>query len=194
MNTLFNGLNEIMWCTVNVKKNDILNNDENFLINKANELIENESFRLLSTNIDYEVDIDGTPLKVDFKKEEPKLDTKTDEMRIDVYEILENSSVYSPDLVKPENLELKIDTKQDTSIYGYGHEVFNDSEYKFYQNNKEINLVLESESSGSIDRKLLYVKDQSENFAIDLTDPQDVSDMILELKNYLKKWILDRDL
>jgi len=194
MNTLFNGLNEIMWCTVNVKKNDILNNDENFLINKANELIENESFRLLSTNIDYEVDIDGTPLKVDFKKEEPKLDTKTDEMRIDVYEILKNSSVYSPDLVKPENLELKIDTKQDTSIYGYGHEVFNDSEYKFYQNNKEINLVLESESSGSIDRKLLYVKDQSENFAIDLTDPQDVSDMILELKNYLKKWILDRDL
>jgi len=53
---------------------------------------------------------------------------------------------------------------------------------------KEINLVLESESNGSIDRKLLYVKDQSENFAIDLTDPQDVSDMILELKNYLKKW------
>ena len=30
--------------------------------------------------------------------------------------------------------------------------------------NKEINLVLESESSGPIDRKLLYVKDQSENF------------------------------
>ena len=42
-------------------------------------------------------------------------------------------------------------------------------------------------SSGSIDRKLLYVKDQNENFAIDLTDPQDVSDMILELKKYLKK-------
>ena len=108
-------------------------------------------------------------------------------MRIDVYEFLENSSVYSPDLIKPENLELKIDTKQDTSIYGYGHEVFNDSEYKFHQNNKELNLVLESESNGPIDRKLLYVKDQSENFAIDLTDPQDVSDMILELKNYLKK-------
>tara|TARA_Y100000389_G_scaffold167872_1_gene173266 strand:+ start:126 stop:452 length:327 start_codon:yes stop_codon:yes gene_type:complete len=108
-------------------------------------------------------------------------------MRIDVYEILENSSVYSPDLVKPENLELKIDTKQDTSIYGYGQEVFNDSEYKFYQNNKKINLVLESESSGSIDRKLLYVKDQNENFAIDLTDPQDVSDMMLGLKKYLKK-------
>ena len=187
MTTIFNGLRELMWCTTNVKKSDILNNDENFLINKANELIENESFRLFSTNIDYEVDIDGTPLKVDFKKEEPKLDTKTDEMRIDVYEILENSSVYTPDLIKPENLELKIDTKQDTSIYGYGHEVFNDSEYKFYQNNKEINLVLESESNGSIDCKLLYVKDQSENFAIDLTDPQDVSDMILELKNYLKK-------
>jgi len=48
--------------------------------------------------------------------------------------------------------------------------------------------VLESESNGSIDRKLLYVKDQSENFAIDLTDPQDVSDMMLELKKYLKKW------
>lgn len=187
MNTLFNGLNEIMWCTVNVKKNDILNNDKDYLIDKANELIENESFRLFSTNIDYDVDIDGTPLKVDFKKEEPKLDTKTDEMRIDVYEILENSSVYSLDLVKPENLELKIDTKQDTSIYGYGHEVFNDSEYKLYQNNKELNLVLESESNGPIDRKLLYVKDPSENFAIDLTDPQDVSDMILELKNYLKK-------
>jgi hypothetical protein len=186
MNTIFNGLRELMWCTINVKKSDILNNDENFLINKANELIENESFRLLSTNIDYEVDIDGTPLKVDFKKEEPKLDTKTDEMRIDVYEILENSSVYSPDLVKPENLELKIDTKQDTSIYGYGHEVFNDSEYKFYQNNKEINLVLESESSGSIDRKLLYVKDQSENSAIDLTDDLDIKEMYLELKKYLK--------
>ena len=125
-------------------------------------------------------------LKVDFKKEEPKLDTKTDEMRIDVYEILENSSVYSPDLVKPENLELKIDTKQDTSIYGYGHEVFNDSEYKFYQNNKEINLVLESESNGPIDRKLLYVKDQTENFSIDLTDDLDVKEMYLELKKYLK--------
>ena len=134
MSTIFNGLRELMWCTTNVKKSDILNNDENFLINKANDLIENESFRLFSTNIDYEVDIDGTSLKVDFKKEEPKLETKTDEMRIDVYEILENSSVYSPDLIKPENLELKIETKQDTSIYGYGHEVFNDSEFKFYQN------------------------------------------------------------
>lgn len=187
MTTIFNGLRELMWCTTNIKKSDILNNDENFLINKANDLIENESFRLFSTNIDYDVYIDGKPLKVDFKKEESKLNTNTDEMRIDVYEILENSSVYSPDLVKPENLELKIDTKQDTSIYGYGHEVFNESEYKFYQNNKEMNLVLESESSGSIDRKLLYVKDQNENFAIDLTDPQDVSDMILELKKYLKK-------
>jgi len=187
MTTIFNGLRELMWCTTNVKKSDILNNDENFLINKANDLIENESFRLFSTNIDYDVDIDGTPLKVDFKKEEPRLDINTDEMRIDVYEFLENSSVYSPDLIKPENLELKIDTKQDTSIYGYGHEVFNDSEYKFHQNNKELNLVLESESNGPIDRKLLYVKDQSENFAIDLTDPQDVSDMTLELKNYLKK-------
>ena len=187
MTTIFNGLRELMWCTINVKKSDILNNDENFLINKANDLIENESFRLFSTNIDYEVDIDGTSLKVDFKKEEPKLETKTDEMRIDVYEILENSSVYSPDLIKPENLELKIDTKQDTSVYGYGHEVFNDSEFKFYQNKKEIDIVLESESSGSIDRKLLYVKDQNENFAIDLTDPQDVSDMMLELKKYLKK-------
>jgi len=187
MTTIFNGLRELMWCTTNIKKSDILNNDENFLINKANDLIENESFRLFSTNIDYDVYIDGKPLKVDFKKEESKLNTNTDEMRIDVYEILENSSVYSPDLVKPENLELKIDTKQDTSIYGYGHEVFNESEYKFYQNNKEMNLVLESESSGSIDRKLLYVKDQSENFAIDLTDSHDISDMILELKNYLKK-------
>ena len=186
MSTIFNGLRELMWCTINVKKSDILNNDENFLINKANELIENESFRLFSTYIDYEVDIDGTSLKVDFKKEEPKLNTKIDEMRIDVYEILENSSVYSPDLIKPENLELKINTKQDTSIYGYGHEVFNDSEYKFYQNNNEINLVFESESSGPIDRKLLYIKDQSENFAIDLTDDLDVKEMYLELKKYLK--------
>ena len=47
-----------MWCTINVKKSDILNNDGNFLINKANELIENESFRLFSANIDYDVDID----------------------------------------------------------------------------------------------------------------------------------------
>ena len=186
MTTIFNGLRELMWCTTNVKKSDILNNDENFLINKANDLIENESFRLFSTNIDYDVDIDGTPLKVDFKKEEPKFNTKIDEMRIDVYEILENSSVYSPDLIKPENLELKINTKQDTSIYGYGHEVFNDSEYKFYQNNNEINLVFESESSGPIDRKLLYIKDQSENFAIDLTDDLDVKEMYLELKKYLK--------
>ena len=186
MSTIFNGLRELMWCTINVKKSDILNNDENFLINKANELIENESFRLFSTNIDYEVDIDGTPLKVDFKKNEMKLDIKADEMRLDVYEILENSSVYSSDLIKPENLELKIDTKQDTSIYVYGHEVFNDSEYKFYQNNKEINLVLESESNGPIDHKLLYVKDQSENFAIDLTDDLDVKEMFLELKKYLK--------
>ena len=186
MSTIFNGLRELMWSTINVKKSDILNNDENFLINKANELIENESFRLFSTNIDYDVDIDGTPLKVDFKKEEPRLDINTDEMRIDVYEFLENSSVYSPDLIKPENLELKIDTKQDTSIYGYGHEVFNDSEYKFHQNNKELNLVLESESNGPIDRKLLYVKDQNENFAIDLTDDLDVKEMYLELKKYLK--------
>tara|TARA_B100000927_G_C16333562_1_gene416317 strand:+ start:51 stop:614 length:564 start_codon:yes stop_codon:yes gene_type:complete len=186
MSTIFNGLRELMWFTINVKKSDILNNDENFLINKANELIENESFRLFSANIDYDVDIDGISLKVDFKKEEPKLNTKADEMRIDVYEILENSSVYSPDLIKPENLELKIDTKQDTSIYGYGHEVFNDSEYKFHQNNKELNLVLESESNGPIDRKLLYVKDQNENFAIDLTDDLDVKEMYLELKKYLK--------
>ena len=46
--------------------------------------------------------------------------------------------------------------------------------------------MLESESSGPIDRKLLYIKDQSENFVIDLTDDLDIKEMYLELKKYLK--------
>ena len=34
MSTIFNGLRELMWCTINVKKSDILNNDANFFSQK----------------------------------------------------------------------------------------------------------------------------------------------------------------
>ena len=35
-------------------------------------------------------------------------------------------------------------------------------------------------------RTLLYIKDQSENFTIDLTDDLDAKEIYLELKKYLK--------
>ena len=66
-----------------------------------------------------------------------------------------------------------------------GYEVFNETECKFLQNGKQIDLTLESESSGNIQSKLLYLTDEYENFAFDLKDSEDVAHMFSQLKNHL---------
>ena len=66
----FNGIEELMWCSAKIKKEDLLNKDQNFLISTAETLMSENSFRLFSTGINHEVDISGTPVKVDFQKPE----------------------------------------------------------------------------------------------------------------------------
>ena len=65
---------------------------------------------------------------------------------MNVYEVLENSRVYSNQNLDPNNLEIKINTKQDQLLLFEGYEVFNETECKFLQNGKQIDLTLESES------------------------------------------------
>ena len=184
----FNGIKELMWCSAKIKKEDLLNKDQNFLISTAETLMSENSFRLFSTGINHEVDISGTPVKVDFQKPEIPitLNIKKNEIQMNVYEVLENSRVYSNQNLDPNNLEIKINTKQDQLLLFEGHEVFNETECKFLQNGKQIDLTLESESSGNIQSKLLYLTDEYENFAFDLKDSEDVAHMFSQLKNHLK--------
>ena len=145
------------------------------------------SFRLFSTDINHKVDISGTSVKVNFQKPEiPVLNLQKNEFQMNVYEILENSRVYSNQNIDPNNLEIKINTKQDQLLLFEGYEVFNETEFKFLQNGKQIDLTLESESSGNIQFKLLYLKDDKEFFAFDLEDIKDIEEVLSQVKNYLK--------
>ena len=184
----FNGIEELMWCSAKIKKEDLLNKDQNFLISTAETLMSENSFRLFSTGINHEVDISGTPVKVDFQKPEIPitLNIKKNEIQMNVYEVLENSRVYSDQNIDSNNLEIKINTKQDQLLSFEGYEVFNETECKFLQNGKQIDLTLESESSGNIQSKLLYLTDEYENFAFDLKDSEDVAHMFSQVKNHLK--------
>ena len=183
----FNGIDELMWCSAKIKKEDLLNNDQNFLISTAETLMSENSFRLFSTDINHKVDISGTSVKVNFQKPEiPVLNLQKNEFQMNVYEILENSRVYSDQNIDPNNLEIKINTNQDQSLFIQGYEVFNETECKFFQNGKQIDLTLESESSGNIQFKLLYLKDDKEFFAFDLEDIKDIEEVLSQVKNYLK--------
>lgn len=183
----FNGIEELMWCSAKISKEDLLNKDQNFLISTAETLMSENSFRLFSTGINHQVDISGTSVKVNFQKPEiPVLNLQKNEFQMNVYEILENSRVYSDQNIDPNNLEMKINTNQDQSLFIQGYEVFNETECKFLQNGKQIDLTLESESSGNIQFKLLYLKDDKEFFAFDLEDIQDIEEVLSQVKNYLK--------
>ena len=183
----FNGIEELMWCSAKISKEDLLNKDQNFLISTAETLMSENSFRLFSTGINHQVDISGTSVKVNFQKPEiPVLNLQKNEFQMNVYEILENSRVYSDQNIDPNNLEMKINTNQDQSLFIQGYEVFNETECKFLQNGKQIDLTLESESSGNIQSKLLYLTDEYENFAFDLKDSEDIAHMFSQLKNHLK--------
>ena len=183
----FNGIEELMWCSAKISKEDLLNKDQNFLISTAETLMSENSFRLFSTGINHQVDISGTSVKVNFQKPEiPVLNLQKNEFQMNVYEILENSRVYSDQNIDPNNLEMKINTNQDQSLFIQGYEVFNETECKFLQNGKQIDLTLESESSGNIQFKLLYLKDDKEFFAFDLEDIKDIEEVLSQVKNYLK--------
>lgn len=183
----FNGIEELMWCSAKISKEDLLNKNQNFLISTAETLMSENSFRLFSTGINHQVDISGTSVKVNFQKPEiPILNLQKNEFQMNVYEILENSRVYSDQNIDPNNLEMKINTNQDQSLFIQGYEVFNETECKFLQNGKQIDLTLESESSGNIQFKLLYLKDDKEFFAFDLEDIKDIEEVLSQVKNYLK--------
>ena len=71
-----------------------------------------------------------------------KLELDSSEMKVDVYEILEKSSVYIDDEIDSNELKLKIDSKQDPNIYIYGHEVFDDTEYEFSKGTEKLDIYV----------------------------------------------------
>ncbi len=186
MSIIFDGMQEIMWCSFKIKKNDLKNHDKESFISKIENTFQEQSLRLFATNIMHDITLEGNSIEVDFNKPEIcKEDLDTDEMKIDIYEILEKSSVYLEDEINPNNLKLKIDTNQDNNIYRYGYDVFDDAEYQFWRDKEQLSLTLESESSGSVKRKLCYIKNADNKFIMDLTDEMDIQEVFSDLRTYL---------
>tara|TARA_B100001287_G_C22616584_1_gene497910 strand:+ start:122 stop:688 length:567 start_codon:yes stop_codon:yes gene_type:complete len=186
MSSNLDGIREIMWCSFNIKKEDIRNTDKESFFNQIENTFQEQSLRLFSMNIMHEVTLEDDVIEVDFNKPKKyELELDSSEMKVDIYEILEKSSVYIDDGIDSNKLKLEIDSKQDPNIYIYGHEVFDDTEYKFLKGAEQLDIYLESESSGSVNRKLCYVKSTDNKFIFDLTDEEDIDNVFSELKNYI---------
>ena len=188
MGTSINGIREIMWCSFKIKKENLKNMDKKSFLSQIENTFQEQSLRLFSMNIMHEVALEDNVIEVVFDKldkEKYKLELDSNEMKVDIYEILETSSVYIDDEVDLSKLKLEINTKQDPNIYSYGHEVFDDTEYKFLKDTEQLDIYLESESSGSVHRKLCYLKSTDEKFVVDLTDEEHIDDVFSELKKYL---------
>mgnify|MGYP001377594255 FL=1 len=186
MSSNLGGIREIMWCSFNIKKANLKNTDKESFLSQIENTFQEQSLRLFSMNIEHEITLEGDVIEVNFNKpEKHKLELDSSEMKVDVYEILEKSSVYIDDEIDSNELKLKIDSKQDPNIYIYGHEVFDDTEYKFSKGTEKLDIYLESESSGSISRKLCYVKSTDNKFIFDMTDEEDIDNVFSELMNYI---------
>tara|TARA_B100000586_G_scaffold268162_1_gene244143 strand:+ start:144 stop:716 length:573 start_codon:yes stop_codon:yes gene_type:complete len=190
MSSNLGGIREIMWCSFKMKKEDLKNTDKESFLSQIENTFQEQSLRLFSTNINHEITLEENAIEVVFnkpEKEKYKLELDSNEMKVDIYEILEKSSVFIDDQVDSSKLKLEIDSKQDPNIYIYGHEVFDDTEYKFLKGAEQLDIYLESESSGSVSRKLCYIKSTDQKFIIDLTDEEHIDDVFSELKKYLAK-------
>ena len=186
MSSNLGGIREIMWCSFNMKKENLKNTDKESFLSQIENTFQEQSLRLFSMNIEHEITLEGDVIEVNFNKpEKHKLELDSSEMKVDVYEILEKSSVYIDDEIDSNELKLKIDSKQDPNIYIYGHEVFDDTEYEFSKGTEKLDIYLESESSGSISRKLCYVKSTDNKFIFDMTDEEDIDNVFSELMNYI---------
>tara|TARA_B100001769_G_C22077818_1_gene580547 strand:+ start:386 stop:958 length:573 start_codon:yes stop_codon:yes gene_type:complete len=188
MGASISGIREIMWCSFKIKKENLKNMDKKSFLSQIENTFQEQSLRLFSMNIMHEVALEDNAIEVVFDKpdkEKYKLELDSNEMKVDIYEILEISSVYIDDEVDLSKLKLEINTKQDPNIYPYGYEVFDDTEYKFLKGAEQLDIYLESESSGSVNRKLCYVKSTDNKFIFDLTDEEDIDNVFSELKNYI---------
>ena len=72
-------------------------------------------------------------------------------------------------------------------MYNQGYNVFTESDYSFFDNNEKISLTLESESFGSINKKILFIKNNETKFVFDLLDKNNLLNEFNSLQNYLKK-------
>ena len=186
MSSNLGGIREIMWCSFNMKKENLKNADKESFLSQIENTFQEQSLRLFSMNIEHEITLEGDVIEVNFNKPEKyKLELDSSEMKVDIYEILEKSSVYIDDEIDSSKLKLEVDSKQDPNIYIYGHELFDDTEYKFLKGTEQLDIYLESESSGSVTRKLCYIKSAEAKFIFDLTDEEDISSVYSELKDYL---------
>ena len=144
MSSNLGGIREIMWCSFNMKKENLKNTDKESFLSQIENTFQEQSLRLFSMNIEHEITLEGDVIEVNFNKpEKHKLELDSSEMKVDVYEILEKSSVYIDDEIDSNELKLKIDSKQDPNIYIYGHEVFDDTEYEFSKGTEKLDIYLE---------------------------------------------------
>ena len=70
MSTEFEGLEELMWGSIKIKKDEILKNDKDFLVTTAKNLLNQNSFRLFSTDINHKIEVLGKSINVHFEKPE----------------------------------------------------------------------------------------------------------------------------
>ena len=132
MSSNLGGIREIMWCSFNIKKTNLKNTDKESFLSQIENTFQEQSLRLFSMNIEHEITLEGDVIEVNFNNHEKyKLELDSSEMKVDIYEILENSSVYIDDEIDSSKLKLEVDSNQDPNIYIYGHELFDDTEYKF---------------------------------------------------------------
>jgi len=75
-------------------------------------------------------------------------------------------------------------------MHNLGYNVFTESDYSFFENNEKISLTLESESFGSINKKILFIKNNETKFVFDLLDKNNLLNEFNSLQNYLKKQLL----
>lgn len=188
MRKIIDGLGELNFGEFELKTKELKSINLDKIIALIDDNLINQSIRLFYTNIENSVFLDNKLIDTKYKNQF-YLKIKKNNFKFFFYEILETSEVYLSTDLNFKNLKLKIKTEQNHDMYNQGYNVFAENDYAFFNDNKKINLILESESFGSIKEKILFIKSNNKKFVFNLLDNNDCINEFKKLKNFLKKLI-----
>ena len=189
MNKIFDGLGELNFGEFEFTIKELEKIKIEKIISLIDDYLTNQSIRLFYTNIENSIFLDNKSINTKYKNQF-NLKFKKNNFKFFFYEILENSNVYISSKKVFKNLELIIKTDQNHDMHNLGYNVFTESDYSFFENNEKISLTLESESFGSINKKILFIKNNETKFVFDLLDKNNLLNEFNSLQNYLKKQLL----